>query len=73
MRFFGDRPRSADKVIFEVFLSYTSIPGSTIIQQMNADLKSLTFNKDVQKMLGICFKFPILLFIIIRYNHFLIN
>ena len=31
---------------------------------MNADFKkSLTFNKDVQKMLGICFKFPILLFI----------
>ena len=41
---------------------------------MNADLKkSLTLNKDVQKMLGIYFKFPILFFIIIMYNHFLIN
>ena len=61
-------------LFFEVFLSYSSIPGSTIIQQMNADLKkSLTLNKDVQKMLGIYFKFPILFFIIIMYNHFLIN
>ena len=61
-------------LFFEVFLSYTNIPGSNIIQQMNADFyKSLTFNNDVQKILGIYFKFPILFFIIIGHNHFLIN